>query len=234
MQCFCDLHMHSCLSPCGDELMTPNNIVKMAALKGLHMIALCDHNTARHVPAVAKIAADYDLAVLPGIELTTREEVHLLAYFRTVEELIAFSDKIYSYLPNIPNRPDYFGAQQILDENDEPIGEEPKLLITALDLSLDELVEMIRARGGIAVPAHINRSGNGILSVLGFLPPNLGFKVIEVSHGVTCPPGYEGHGRLVSSDAHYIMDMLERVEALELSAPTPDAFFDWVQQHYDS
>ena len=219
--------MHSCLSPCGDEMMTPNNIVKMAALKGLHMIALSDHNTAAHVPALARIAKEYELAVLPAIELTTREEVHLLAYFRTVDEVIAFSNEIYEHLPNIPNRPDFFGVQQLLDDLDEPVMEEPKLLISALDLSIDELTPRIRERGGLPVPAHINRSSNGILNALGFIPPDLGFKLLEVSPSMPCPKAYEAFAKLHSSDAHYITDMLERVSAIELSAPTPDAFFDW-------
>ncbi len=227
MQCFCDLHMHSCLSPCGDELMTPNNIVKMSALKGLHMIALSDHNTAGHVRAVSNIANEFELAVIPALELTTREEVHLLSYFRTVDAAEAFSREVYRHLPPIPNRPDFFGEQQLLDEQDEPIGTEPHLLISALDLSIDELTKMIRERGGLAVPAHINRTGNGILNALGFLPPDLNYRVLEVTKGIPCAPGYDQYAQLHSSDAHCITDILERTESLELPAPTVDAFFDW-------
>ena len=207
--------------------MTPNNIVKMSALKGLHMISLTDHNTAAHLPAVARIAKDYDLNILPGLELNTREEVHLLSYFRTVEEAVAFSDFIYGHLPNMPNKPDFFGAQQLLDHMDEPVRTEDKLLISALDLSIDDLTEIIHQKGGIAVPAHINRSSNGILNALGFIPPNLDCKLIEVSPNMPCPSVYDNIPRLHSSDAHYIMDILERESSLELQAPTPDAFFEW-------
>ena len=221
------MHIHSCLSPCGDELMTPNNIVKMCALKGLHMIAVTDHNTAAHVPAVVRIAKEYDLAVLPGMELTTKEEVHLLAYFRTPEAAVAFSDEMYEHLPSIPNRPDFFGTQQLLDDEDEPLQQEEKLLISALDLSIDDLVPMIRARGGLAVPAHINRSSTGILNALGFIPPDLGFKLLEISPSAPCPKMYERMQSLHSSDAHYIMDILERVSALDLPERTAEGFFTW-------
>ena len=97
-----DLHMHSCLSPCGDELMTPNNIVNMALIKGLDIIAVCDHNTARHLPAIARVAEEAGLPLLPGMEITTAEEVHLLAYFSSVDKALEFSDYIYPHLPPIP------------------------------------------------------------------------------------------------------------------------------------
>ncbi len=227
MDCYVDLHIHSCLSPCGDALMTPNNIVKMAALKGLNMIAVCDHNTCRHLPAIEKVANEIGISLLPGIEITTREEVHLLGYFRTVLEAVSFSDAIYPRLPGIQNKPEFFGAQSELDSGDEPVREEPKLLISALDLSIDELTAMLRERGALAVPAHINRPGNGILDALGFLPPNLDFRVLEISKNLPIDPGYETYKHLHASDAHYIQDIFEREFRIPLSAPTPDAFFDW-------
>ena len=103
-----DLHMHSCLSPCGDELMTPNNIVNMSKLKELDMIAVADHNTARHLPAIKKVADFVGVGLLPAMELTTQEEVHMLTYFRTVEEALDFSDYIYKYLPPIKNKPERY------------------------------------------------------------------------------------------------------------------------------
>lgn len=227
MDCYVDLHMHSCLSPCGDELMTPNNIVKMAALKGLHMIALSDHNTAAHLPAVEKVAKEIGMGLLPAIEFNTKEEVHLLGYFRSVEQAVAFSDMVYPYLPEIKNNPAFFGQQQQLDENDEPVREEPKLLISALSLSIDDLTEMLRAQGALAVPAHINRTSNGILNALGFIPPNLGYRIVEIAKALPIEGNFDDYTKLHSSDAHYIQDISERTECLPLSAPTPDAFFEW-------
>ena len=230
MKCAVDLHIHSCLSPCGDELMTPNNIVNMAKLKGLDMIAVADHNTAMHLPAIAKVASEAGLALVPAMELTTREEAHLLAYFRTVAEAVAFSDRIYEYLPGIRNKPDLFGAQIQLDEEDEPVREEEKLLISALSLSIDRLTEWILEMGGLAVPAHINRGANGILQALGFLPPEVPFSALEVTAGLPLPhKGIpEKLPQLHSSDAHYLENILERTEFLSLHACAPDDFFSYI------
>ncbi len=225
-----DLHLHSCLSPCGDELMTPNNIVNMAYIKGLDMIAVADHNTARHLPAVAKAAKAVGVGLLPAMELTTMEEVHLLAYFRTVEEALEFSDVIYPHLPPIKNRPAIFGEQLELDEDDEPVRSEDKLLISALDLSINELTAMILDAGALAVPAHINRGANGLLQALGFIPPGVAFSALEVAIGMPLPhKGMPDMIHLHSSDAHYLENMFERQEFLDMDAPDPDGFFRMIE-----
>ena len=231
MPCAVDLHLHSCLSPCGDELMTPNNIVKMALLKGLELIAVTDHNTARQLGAVAGVCEALGLGLVPGMEITTREEVHLLAYFLTVEQALAFSDFLYPHLPPIPNRPDFFGPQWVMDGEDRVVAEEERLLISALDLSVDQLTGEILGRGGLAVPAHVNRGGNGLLNALGFIPPGAPFSALEVTRALPCPPdpSLKRYPHLHSSDAHRLEDMLERVEFLPLDQPTPGAFFDYVK-----
>jgi len=227
-----DLHIHSCLSPCGDELMTPNNIVNMAYIKGLDMIAVADHNTARHLPTIEKVAKAVGVGLLPAMEITTMEEVHLLAYFRTVEKAVEFSDIIYPHLPPIKNKPAIFGEQLELDEDDEPVRSEEKLLISALDLSIDELTAMILEHGGLAVPAHINRGNNGLLQALGFVPPGCDFSALEVTIGMPLP--HKGIPKklvqLHSSDAHYLENMFERVEFLEMDSPTPEAFFSMIDK----
>ena len=152
MRAYCDLHLHSCLSPCGDEAMTPGNIAGMARLKGLDLIAVTDHNTARQLPAVEACCREMGVNLLPGIELNTREEVHLLAYFHTVPDALAFSDRIYSLLPDIPNMPDFFGRQVVIDAEDQETGVEPRLLISALDMDLDGLIQEIRVCHGLPVP----------------------------------------------------------------------------------
>ena len=232
MKCAVDLHIHTCLSPCGDELMTPNNIGGMSKLKELDMIAVTDHNTAMHLPAIKAVADVMGLAILPGMELTTREEAHLLAYFKTVGEALAFSEEIYPHLPDIPNRPDLFGPQTELNEDDEPVREEKKLLISALDLGVDDLVPLILARGGLAVPAHINRGSNGILNALGFLPPHLPFSALEIARDLPLPErGIPSLPQLHSSDAHYLENILEREVFLELEEPTPEAFFKSINNY---
>ena len=145
MRLFCDLHIHSCLSPCGDELMTPNNIAGMAMLKGLDAIAVADHNSARNLPALSRTCAGMGVLLLPAMELTTAEEVHLLSYFPTVEAALDFSEELHGCLPPIQNRPDIFGPQQVLNEDDEQVGTEETLLLSALSLTLDELVARINA-----------------------------------------------------------------------------------------
>lgn len=221
--------MHSCLSPCGDMDMTPNNIVNMCKLKGLDMIAVTDHNSAGQLQPIKLIADALGIGLLPGMELTTAEDAHMLAYFRTVEEAQAFSDEIYAHLPPIKNKASLFGVQAYMNDDDEIIHEEERLLISALDLSIDELFRRVTELGGLAIPAHINRGSNGILQALGFLPPEIPFPALEVSIGLPLPhKGIPDVKQLHSSDAHYLENIFERTEFLELDAPTPDAFFDYI------
>lgn len=226
-----DLHIHSCLSPCGDSDMTPNNIVNMALIKGLDMIAVCDHNTARQLPAISEVARAKGLALLPALELTTREEAHLLAYFLTVEAALEFSDYVYAHLPRVKNRPRLFGEQLVLNAQDEIVRQEERLLISALSLSVDELSREITARGALAVPAHINRGANGILGALGFLPPDVNFHALEIARDLplddTNLPPFK---RLYSSDAHYLEDIFERKEFIDADECTPQAFFEWLKR----
>ena len=192
--------------------MTPNNIVNMARLKGLDMIAVADHNTAGQLRAVKAVADAVGVSLLPAMELTTREEAHLLAYFLTVEEAEDFS------------------RQAFMNEDDEIVREEEKLLISALSLSVDALAERLRARGALAVPAHINRGANGILNALGFLPPGLPFDAVEVAPELPLPEkGIPPLKRLHSSDAHYLENIFERTEFLDMSECSPRGFFDYIR-----
>lgn len=225
-----DLHMHSCLSPCGDELMTPNNIVNMALIKGLDAIAVCDHNTARQLPAVAAVAEEAGLTLLPGMEITTAEEVHLLAYFESVGAALDFSNYVYAHLPPIPNRAEFFGVQQLMDPEDEPAGTEPRLLLTALDLSIDELTRDINAAGGLAVPAHINRGSNGLLVNLGLLPLDERFAALELSNASPAPACDLGAYKLLySSDAHYLENIAEREHFLNVPECSREGLFNYLR-----
>ncbi len=230
MRIYCDLHIHSCLSPCGDAAMTPNNIARMAMLKGLDAIAVADHNSARNLPALSAACREAGVLLLPALEINTAEEAHLLAYFPALETALCFSEEIYAHLPPLPNRPDLFGEQLILDENDEVIAREPHLLIGALSLPLDDLVLRINALGGAAVPAHINRGSNGLLNVLGFLPPSLPIAAVEVSRALPCPANLNGLRVLHSSDAHYLEDMLEAEEPYDIPERSIQALFDFIKR----
>jgi PHP family Zn ribbon phosphoesterase len=222
-----DLHMHSCLSPCGDGDMTPNNIVNMALLLGLDAIALSDHNSCKNLPAVSRLAEESGLLVLPAMEACTSEEVHVLCYFPTLESALAFDEELYTALPDFPNQPDIFGEQLILNERDEIIGSEPKLLINALTWDIEKLIHKTGQYGGIALPAHVNKRANSILANLGFIPEEYGFACIEVN-----PPDetVDFSGRRISdSDAHYLEQIHEPEFFLDLPEKSIAAFLDYFQ-----
>jgi PHP family Zn ribbon phosphoesterase len=222
MKIFADLHIHSCLSPCGDNNMTPLNICAMAKIKGLQAIAVTDHNAAKNLPAAFKAAQAHNLVLLPGMEITTREEVHLLAYFPTVEQVLAMGDFLSCHLPALQNDPHLFGKQQIMNDLDEVTGEESRLLISATDLTLVKAVQKIRRFGGMAVPAHINRGANGLLMNLGFLPGDVYFPALEVVPQLPVPED-SIHGKIIlhASDAHRLEDISEAVYSLETKELSP-------------
>lgn len=231
MKLFCDLHIHSCLSPCGDALMTPNNIVGMAFIKQLDAIAVCDHNSARNLPAIEQVAGMMGVVLLPGLELTTREEAHLLAYFARVEDALAFSDEVKVHLPSIPNNPKFFGEQQIMNAQDEVIGIEDRLLISALDLPFEACAALIHERGGLCVPAHINRGSSGVLNALGFLPEHARYDALEIARSVPPPCVDVSEYRILySSDAHYLENILEPEFAIETREKSTQALFDALKE----
>ncbi len=205
-----DLHIHSCLSPCGSEDMTPNNIVNMSRLKGLDAIAVSDHNSAKNLPAAAELANRAGILFLPAIEVQTREEVHVLAYLPTVETALELGEFLYARLLPIPNREDLFGPQIIMNENDEETGREERLLLQSADLTIDELVQKVKALGGAAVPAHINKRSFSMIHVLGFIPPNT-FNTLEISaRSPACKADTSSYHLMFNSDAHDLWDISER------------------------
>ena len=224
---FCDLHIHTCLSPCGDDDMTPGNICGMAALKGLQMIAVTDHNTAGNLPAAQKLCDAYGLLLIPGMEITTAEEVHMLGYFPDVDTAVAFGEMVRGHLPPKKNKPGLFGHQWVMDEEDRILREEDALLMGATDLPLSRAAALVREAGGVPVPAHINRGANGLLVNLGFMPEDLHFTAVEVWRALPCAHAPQ-QGRVVlhSSDAHYLGDLLEPEITMTLPERTVAAFLE--------
>ena len=220
----CDLHLHSCLSPCGDEDMTPGNIVGMSLLNGLQIVALTDHNSTKNCPAFFKIAKANGIIPVAGMELTTAEDVHAVCLFRDLESAMAFGEYVDAHRFKIQNQPEIFGHQSITDENDEVIGEEPYLLLNASYLSLEEAFAEVKKRGGVCYPAHIDRTSNGIIAMLGDFPPDPCFTAFELRDGEALAASLEKHPVLaerkltyvVSSDAHYLTDIAEEGFAIEL------------------
>ena len=224
---FYDLHMHSCLSPCGDNDMTPNNMAGMGVLNGLNIMALTDHNTCRNAPALIRAAEQYGLIVLPGMELTTQEEVHVVCLFADLADAMDFDSYVYDRLMKIRNKTDIFGEQVIMDENDEPVGEEEFFLTNATEISFDQVFDTVKAHHGIMIPAHLDKSTTSLLSSLGFIPPDSKFTCAEVKnlgklHGLLQDHPYLKNCRIISdSDAHYLPDIQEAVHTLPFADAHP-------------
>ena len=230
MDLFADLHIHSCLSPCGDNEMTPGNILGMAVVKGLDAVAISDHNAARNLPAAQKIADAYGILLVPAIEITTREEVHMLGYFPDVPTAVSFGAMLKEHLPPKKNKPSLFGDQLVMNEDDEVIDHEDALFIGATDLPLEVCAEKVRAAGGVPVPAHINRGSNGLLVNLGFMPADPAFTTVEVWRHLPCPlEPLDNKHVLHSSDAHYLGDIQEPEFTLHLPEKSVAAVLNWMR-----
>lgn len=216
-----DLHVHSCLSPCGDDDMTPNNIAGMAAIKGLQIVALTDHNTTKNCRAFYAAARKNGIIPIAGMEMTTAEDVHLVCLFPTLEAAEAFDAAYQQYRVLYKNRPEIFGEQPILDENDEKIGEEKNLLLNASTLSIDDAYALLAEYGAVVFPAHIDRDENGIIAALGWLPETPHFACVEFRDNANVEnytKMYNLDGKLIltDSDAHYLWDINEADNYLEL------------------
>ena len=218
MKYYYDLHIHSCLSPCGDMDMTPHSIAGMSYINGLDIIAVADHNTARNVRAVNKACEEFGILAVPAIEAESAENIHLLCLFETVEMAESMGKLLENHLPPIKNRADIFGRQVIMNELDEPQGEIETLLINATDLPIEEIKEQTQKRGGVCIAAHIDRESNGIVNILGSVPEYLEFKTVEFSKNAQNVDLYkEKYNCITDSDAHYLTDISENVNYLELS-----------------
>ena len=216
-----DLHIHSCLSPCGDDDMTPANIVGMAALKNLDVIAVTDHNACRNCPAVLTLAGRQNIIAIAGMELCTMEEVHVLCLFSCLEDALEFDAYVYSRLIKIRNKEGIFGKQQVYDAEDRIIATEPYLLINAAAISFDELEDLLREFHGIYIPAHIDKSSNSLLSNLGFIPPDSKFRCAEIKNInkseeiIRNNPYLTGCNIITNSDAHALGLINEPVNFLD-------------------
>lgn len=175
-----DLHIHSCLSPCGDEAMRPQAIVHQALAMGLDMIAICDHNSAENAAAFMSAGSEKGLTVLPGMEITSKEEIHLLALFDRQEDCMVLQELIYQNLPG-ENLEEVFGCQTIVNERDEAVGINRKMLIGATVLPLERIVSFVSSLRGVTIASHIDRQAFSILGQLGFIPEEIRLDGLEIS-----------------------------------------------------
>lgn len=203
-----DLHNHSCLSPCGDLYASPSAMARTARERGITLMALTDHNSARNAAAFAEACRREGLMALFGTETTSREEVHMLSLFATVPEAEDWGSWIYQRLPDFHHDPDRFGDQVVVDADENILDFEPRYLIPAIDASIDEIRQETLERGGLIIPAHIDRTTNSMLSQLGFLP-DLRFSALEITRW---PPAADpqGHALICDSDAHFVDDVAQR------------------------
>ncbi len=219
MKLYYDFHIHSALSPCGDNDMTPNNLINMSIIKGLDAVALTDHNACENVRAAAAVAGD-KIIFIPGMEVETSEEVHIVTLFPTADAAEEMQRILVDSSPFIPNRPEIFGNQYIMDENDEICGEIDRMLVTASGLNIYTVVAAAKDLGGIAYPAHIDRESYSVLSNLGFVPPDLDISAVEITEKSRTALEGEYSNRyniITSSDAHYLWDISERNHYIEVS-----------------
>ncbi len=220
-----DLHIHSCLSPCSDWDMSPKKIVQKSLEKHLDLIAICDHNTAENAAATLREGTRQGIAVLPGMEICSKEEVHLVALFNNIEDTLKMQEYVYAHLPG-KNQPEVFGHQVVADEHDQVLGENPRLLIGATQLNLLDIVEKAHHLGGICISAHVDRPSYSLIGQLGFIPEDLHLDAVEVSYRVplekalTEVVGISNYPCVTSSDAHFLHDIGKVWTEFVLAAPS--------------
>lgn len=222
MKVYYDLHIHSVLSPCADDLMTPNHIVLMAKIKGLDLISVTDHNSTRNCRVVGELCEEAGLLFIPGIEVETREGVHLLSYFESIDKAEYFGQWMESHLNPTKNNQNLFGNQWVMTSQDEVLEEYPWLLIQSTNLTCEEVVSYVHELGGVVIAAHINKPSNNIILNLGFIPKSLKLDGVElnsymeeqgnnkISHNVS------SNLCLINSDAHSLGFINEPIYYLEV------------------
>ena len=224
-----DLHIHSCLSPCGDDDSTPNSIAGMGELNGLDIMALTDHNTCKNCPAFFKAAISHGILPVAGMELTTAEDIHVVCLFPNLDKAMAFSEEIEKRRILIKNRTDIFGNQHIVDFEDNIIGTDEYLLSNATTVSLDDAPIIVQKYDGICYPAHIDRESNGVIAVLGSFPQSPVFSCAEVHNSEKLQlysdiSSIASDKIVISSDAHFLWDIKERNEYFLLEDISPDSY----------
>lgn len=216
-----DFHVHSCLSPCADDDNTPNNLAGMAAICGINIMALTDHNSCKNCPAFFEAAKRNGIIPIAGMELTTSEDIHIICLFEFLEDALSFDKEIDAFRTLLPNRVDIFGQQMIMDGMDNVIGVEDNFLPVATSLSIDDAVDLVHKYNGICYPAHIDRRANGIIATLGIMPESPVFTCVEFYDGLNREEyirkyNLDNKKILISSDAHYLTDIRDDNDWLEI------------------
>ena len=223
-----DMHIHTVLSACSELTMGPRDIVRQALEQKCDIIAITDHNSAENVPAVLDAAQGKPLTVIPGMEVCTREDAHMICLFKDLENVFTFQDFIYSHLPEGKNDESFFGPQIVCDKDENILGKNEKLLSFSTNASLKDIVEQVINRGGIVYPAHVDRKSNSLLRVLGFIPTDLPIYAAEIADMKNYDePNIKflekSHYSIInSSDAHDLKRLGQNYTWCKLQEPTFD------------
>jgi len=238
MKLYYDLHIHTALSPCGDNEMSPMNIINMAILKGLDIIAITDHNSVKNCLPCLEAAKGKDILVIPGMEIQTKEEVHLLCLFKNIESALEFGHIIDGLIPDVPNKPDFFGEQLVFDVDGNIVDKENRLLISSANINIDKVFAMVSELDGIVIPAHIDKKNYSIISNLGFLPINIDVAAVELSKNcnkeqyISNNKYLESYNIIINSDAHYLGDISERINYMDISNKNIEEVFKFLKSKY--
>lgn len=225
---YADLHLHTVLSPCAEVEMIPPLIVRQALALGLGMLAVTDHNAAANCAAVMAAAEGTGLVVLPGMEIQTAEEVHMLCLFETLEQALTWQGTVFDHLPDALNPEDLLGGQYVVDREGDYVRTEGRLLATSTDLVLEEAIRRVTDLGGLAIPAHIDRPSYSLLANLGFVPAGLPahaleiFRLTEPADLIAKHPPVGAYPLVRDSDAHQLSDMRRGI-AFQAEAASFDA-----------
>ena len=236
MKLYYDLHLHSCLSPCGDNEMTPFNLVNTMKVFGYDLIALTDHNSCRNCRAAMQAGKAAGITVVPGMELCTSEEIHVVCLFPDADSAGAFGALVRDNIPPVNNRPEIFGEQLVMDDADTVLDTEPLLLNTASYFSIDEVPALVAQYGGACFPAHIDRHSYSILSALGDFSEDLPVAAFELTmqadeaHYRDTYPALKDKLLLRDSDAHYLENILLPSQTIDLAENTPQALIERLRQ----
>ena len=225
MKYYYDLHIHTCLSPCGDVLMTPNNILNMASLKELDIIAITDHNSTLQLPSIMELAESYDMLVIPGVEVTTKENYHVVCLFKSLSDANQFQSVLEHFLNKCSYDKELYGYEQILDVNDEEVAELDYYLTPPTNLDVNNLNRVVKKIGGLLILAHPHKYPN--LEITDeFISKFDGFErhLKDSSHIIN-----KQSKLFENSDAHQIIDILEKTSCIELEDLTIESFFKYME-----
>lgn len=236
MKIYYDFHIHTALSPCGDEDMTPNNIVNMARIKGLDAICITDHNSCENLKSCIEVGEKTGIIVIPGMELQTREDIHVVCMFKNLNFALGFQNYVYNHLPNMKNDEHLLGKQVIYDSMDNIIGINDRLLLNSVDISFDDAFKIVKDLNGLFIPAHVDKDNFSVIASIGFLPDYLPIKAIEYVRrdrlDRLIKSGFiqDKYNFIKSSDAHYLQDISEAEYYLEVNDKNIESIFKRIEE----